>query len=117
MYGRAHDSLDYISADASQPGLSNLPVPVGMFMNMAHVPPRFYQQHQQAMAQARGGGRGYMNSRGRGRGRGGKGGQGGSGGLQLSQSFSQQDPTTQAYSQPGLTQGHLSQVIYIIFKG
>jgi hypothetical protein len=24
-------------------------VPVGMFMNMAHVPPRFYNQHQQAL--------------------------------------------------------------------
>ena len=24
--------------------LSNLPIPVGMFMNMAHVPPRFYNQ-------------------------------------------------------------------------
>lgn len=107
MYGRAHDSLDYISADHSQPGLSNLPVPVGMFMNMAHVPPRFYQQHQQAMA-ARGGGRGGI--------RGGRTGTrkmnkntGGSGAVQLSQPFSQ-DPNMQSYSQPGLTQGHLSQV-------
>lgn len=106
MYGRAHDAMDYISADHSQPGLSNLPVPVGMFMNMAHVPPRFYQQHQQALAQARGG---------RGGGRGGRMGNrkpnknaGGAGALQLSQPFSQ-DPTTQSYSQPGLTQGHLSQ--------
>lgn len=32
----------------AQAGL-NLPVPVGMFMNMAHIPPRFYNQHQQAM--------------------------------------------------------------------
>lgn len=32
----------------AQTGLS-LPVPLGMFMNMAHVPPRFYNQHQQAM--------------------------------------------------------------------
>ncbi|KAG7153385.1 Regulator of nonsense transcripts 1-like, partial [Homarus americanus] len=107
MYGRAHDSLDYISADHSQPGLNNLPVPVGMFMNMAHVPPRFYQQHQQALAQARGS---------RGGARGGRAGSrkvtknmgGAAGALQLSQPFSQ-DPSMQSYSQPGLTQGHLSQ--------
>ncbi|XP_076041581.1 upf1 RNA helicase isoform X2 [Oratosquilla oratoria] len=104
-YGRAHDSMEYISSEQSQPGLSNLPVPVGMFMNMAHVPPRFYQQA--ALSQARGGGRG--------------GNRGGRGGLskrygkntgamasQLSQPFSQ-DPTTQNYSQAGLTQSHLSQ--------
>ena len=30
---------------------ANLPIPVGIFMNMAHVPPRFYNQHQQLMAQ------------------------------------------------------------------
>lgn len=110
MYGRAHDNMDYISGDNSQHTLSNLPVPVGMFMNMAHVPPRFYQQHQQAMA-----------ARGRGRGRGGRGGQRGRGSMsgsvpvgnmQLSQPFSQQDPTTQSYSQQGLTQAHLSQVGY-----
>jgi hypothetical protein len=27
--------------------LASLPIPVGMFMNMAHIPPRFYQQQQQ----------------------------------------------------------------------
>ena len=112
MYGRAHDSLDYISADASQAGISNLPVPVGMFMNMAHVPPRFYQQ---AMAQ-RGGRGGYGNNRGRGGGRGGGRGKNNNqmSNMPLSQSFSQQDPNTQAYSQPGLTQGPLSQVNIIL---
>merc|ERR1719259_372602 len=30
---------------------TNLPIPVGIFMNMAHVPPRFYNQHQQLLAQ------------------------------------------------------------------
>lgn len=28
--------------------MNNMPVPVGMFMNMSNVPPRFYNQHQQA---------------------------------------------------------------------
>lgn len=109
MYGRAHDTLDYISTEHSQAGLSNLPVPVGMFMNMAHVPPRFYQQHQQALAArgGRGGGAGMRGNRGGSR----KLAKniGGAGGPQLSQPFSQ-DPSMQNYSQPGLTQGHLSQV-------
>lgn len=38
----------YVLFCRAQAGL-NLPVPVGMFMNMAHIPPRFYNQHQQAM--------------------------------------------------------------------
>ena len=32
--------------------LSNLPIPVGMFMNMTHIPPRFYNQQQKAAAAA-----------------------------------------------------------------
>jgi len=46
-----HDPLTYIPPDrqASLPP-SNLPIPVGIFMNMAHVPPRFYNQHQQILA-------------------------------------------------------------------
>merc|ERR1719354_688607 len=31
---------------------TNLPVPMNVFMNMAHVPPRFYNQHQQMLAAA-----------------------------------------------------------------
>lgn len=53
--GRSHDPLAYIGPPerATNPGL---PVPVGLFMNMAHVPPRFYNQHQQALqARQRGG--------------------------------------------------------------
>jgi len=48
-----HDPLTYIGPDrqGSAPP-ANLPIPVGIFMNMAHVPPRFYNQHQQLMAQA-----------------------------------------------------------------
>lgn len=114
MYGRAHDTLDYISTEHSQPGLSNLPVPVGMFMNMAHVPPCFYQQHQQALA-ARGGRVAGIGMRGN---RAGSRKQtkniGGASAPQLSQPFSQ-DPSMQNYSQPGLTQGHLSQVYTIRF--
>jgi regulator of nonsense transcripts 1 len=47
-----HDPLTYIGPDrqATLPP-SNLPIPVGIFMNMAHVPPRFYNQHQQQLAQ------------------------------------------------------------------
>ena len=45
----------------SQPHLSSfpstLPVPMGMFMNMSHVPPRFFNKQQQIMQQQnRGGG-------------------------------------------------------------
>lgn len=110
MFARAHDPIGYISPERAQAALSNMPVPVGMFMNMAHVPPRFYNQHQQAM-QAR------QNQRGRGplpngrappktKGRPGKAG--------LSQGAVSQD-NTQPYSQGiPLTQG-MSQVIKVCF--
>lgn len=49
MFSRTHDPISYISPDRAQTGTNNLPVPMGMFMNMAHIPPRFYNQHQQAM--------------------------------------------------------------------
>ncbi len=40
-----HDPMTAIAMDERhQASLSNLPIPVGMFMNMAHVPPRFYNQ-------------------------------------------------------------------------
>jgi regulator of nonsense transcripts 1 len=47
-YYRTHDQLSYISQDRAQTGaaLANLPVPLGMFMNMTHIPPRFYNQQQ-----------------------------------------------------------------------
>ena len=38
-------------------GLSNLPIPVGMFMNMSHVPPRFYNQQANSNGQEGQGGR------------------------------------------------------------
>ncbi|KAI1296879.1 Regulator of nonsense transcripts 1 [Halotydeus destructor] len=48
-YFRAHDQLSYISAQRAHASaaMSNLPVPIGMFMNMSQVPPRFYNQQQQ----------------------------------------------------------------------
>jgi regulator of nonsense transcripts 1 len=48
-YSRNHDSISYISPERAQAAMNNMPVPIGMFMNMTHVPPRFYQQHQQSM--------------------------------------------------------------------
>lgn len=55
--GRSHDALAYIGPP-DRTANSGLPVPVGLFMNMAHVPPRFYNQHQQALqARQRGGGK------------------------------------------------------------
>ena len=36
-----HDPLTYIGPDRQNQAPANLPIPVGIFMNMAHVPPRF----------------------------------------------------------------------------
>lgn len=52
MFAHAHDSISYISPDRAQAAMNNMPVPVGMFMNMSNVPPRFFNQHQQAAVQA-----------------------------------------------------------------
>lgn len=52
MYAR-HDPISYISSDRTQASMNNMPVPVGMFMNMSNVPPRFYNQHQQAIQAAK----------------------------------------------------------------
>merc|ERR1719320_1690214 len=50
---RPHDPLTYIGPDRHTAGPpTNLPVPMNVFMNMAHVPPRFYNQHQQMLAAA-----------------------------------------------------------------
>jgi regulator of nonsense transcripts 1 len=47
-----HDSLNVISYEdrSVAQSLSSLPIPVGMFMNMTHIPPRFYNQQQKAAA-------------------------------------------------------------------
>ncbi|KAL3278282.1 hypothetical protein HHI36_013616 [Cryptolaemus montrouzieri] len=97
MFSRTHDPISYISQDRSQANM-NLPVPVGMFMNMAHIPPRFYNQHQQAL-QARQ----QQNLRNR------KPPMRQKGGKALSQDqttqpFSQSLQLTQGMSQPGLSQ-------------
>merc|ERR1711953_1184694 len=45
-----HDPMTTINTfdqDRHQSSLSNLPIPVGMFLNMAQVPPRFYNQQMQ----------------------------------------------------------------------
>ncbi|KAG4065353.1 hypothetical protein HA402_012298 [Bradysia odoriphaga] len=49
MFARTHDSISYISPERAQATMNNMPVPVGMFMNMGNIPPRFYNQHQQAV--------------------------------------------------------------------
>lgn len=52
MYTR-HDPISgYISPERAQASL-NMPVPVGMFMNMSNIPPRFYNQQQQAIQAAK----------------------------------------------------------------
>ncbi|EDW00220.1 regulator of nonsense transcripts 1 homolog isoform X2 [Drosophila grimshawi] len=48
-----HDSIGFISNDHGAAALGNMPVPVGMFMNMSSLPPRFYNQHQQAIMAAK----------------------------------------------------------------
>ncbi|XP_002134102.2 regulator of nonsense transcripts 1 homolog [Drosophila pseudoobscura] len=48
-----HDSISYISNEHGAAALNNMPVPVGMFMNMSNLPPRFYNQHQQAISAAK----------------------------------------------------------------
>jgi len=49
-FGLNHDPMTAINNfdhDRHQSSLSNLPIPVGMFLNMAQVPPRFYNQQIQ----------------------------------------------------------------------
>lgn len=45
-YSRLHDPIGYIAPERAQAvaALPAMPVPVGVFMNMTHVPPRFGQQ-------------------------------------------------------------------------
>lgn len=100
--GFRHDPLTYIGPDRSTngQGYGNLPIPVGIFMNMAHVPPRFYNQHQQMIAQGEKGKKPPPTTTagrrvpGRGRVK---------GDSQLSQGGSQE--ASQGYSQGPLTQG------------
>lgn len=43
MFPRGHDPVSYISPERAQ-AMSNMPVPVGMIMNLNPIPPRFYNQ-------------------------------------------------------------------------
>ncbi|GLH13682.1 Regulator of nonsense transcripts 1 homolog, partial [Gryllus bimaculatus] len=127
LYSRTHDPASYISPERAQAALANMPVPVGMFMNMAHVPPRFYNQHQQAL-QAR------QNQRNRAATRSKvkntrntmkSGLSQGQSSQDATQPFSQAVPLTQgmsqsmsqpgfSLSQPGLSQAELSQDSYMV---
>lgn len=126
MFSRTHDPITYISPERAQAALNpNMPVPMGMFMNMAHVPPRFYNQHQQAL-QAR------QNQRTRGKSTTGtkvggrnKPGLSQTNSQEQTQPFSQSMQLTQAMSQtmsqpgfslsqPGLSQPELSQDPYMM---
>ena len=102
-----HDPLTYIGPDRQATATaSNLHIPVGIFMNMAHVPPRFYNQHQQMLVAAQGkagpappqASSAMASKR-----LGGKGGRGRAGESQLSQGGS--EDISQGYSQGPLTQG------------
>ena len=108
-----HDPLTYIGPDRQATATpSNLPIPVGIFMNMAHVPPRFYNQHQQMLVAAQGkSGSGPPQASSAGsskraaRGRRGVDSQLSQGASQdTSQGYSQ-GPLTQGLSQSGLSQG------------
>uniref|UniRef100_A0A646QDS3 DNA helicase n=1 Tax=Hemiscolopendra marginata TaxID=943146 RepID=A0A646QDS3_9MYRI len=108
-YSRTHDQISYISPERAHAAVTNLPVPVGMFMNMAHIPPRFYNQHQQALQAAR------QNQKGRNPRKGVKGQKNGKFSMNgpqmnLSQPYNSQasQDATQPYSQGPLTQGHLT---------
>lgn len=46
-----HDAISYISPERAQAAINNTPVPVGMFMNMNYMPPRFHNQQQQHQQQ------------------------------------------------------------------
>ena len=104
---RSHDPLTYIGPDRTSTGPpTNLPVPMNVFMNMAHVPPRFYNQHQQMLAAAASKTPApppAASSAGASRRLGSRGGRRPGGDSQLSQDVSQ------GYSQGPLTQGGMSQ--------
>jgi regulator of nonsense transcripts 1 len=112
-YSRLHDPIGYIAPERAQAALSAMPVPLGVFMNMTHVPPRFHGQQQQGMhGSSKSNQRPKDNARGSGP-RAGKTASKGSSSL-FTQSLSQntQDVSTQPFSQGGmaLTQG-MSQVL------
>lgn len=110
-YSRLHDPIGYIAPERAQAALSAMPVPLGVFMNMTHVPPRFHGQQQGLHSASKPNQRPKDAARGSGP-RAGKMANKGSSSL-FTQSLSQntQDVSTQPFSQGGmaLTQG-MSQV-------
>lgn len=113
-YSRLHDPIGYIAPERAQAALSAMPVPLGVFMNMTHVPPRFHgHQQQQGMHGSSKANQRAKENTNRGSGvRAGKMTGKGSSSL-FTQPLSQntQDASTQPFSQGGmaLTQG-MSQV-------
>lgn len=114
-----HDSISYISSDRAQ--AANTPVPVGMFMNMNYMPPRFNNQQQQQQHQAlqaiakQGRGKKPMEG-GRNYGGFGAGGSSGPGGMHSqvnnkSSRMTGSGPSQMALTQGGMSQGYLSQGI------
>jgi len=114
-YSRLHDPIGYIAPERAQAvaALPAMPVPVGVFMNMTHVPPRFHNQDRMqskpgSRAKSGGGGDGgYSRSAGMRS----KAKAGSSLFTQSPMSQNTQDLSTQPFSQGGiaLTQG-MSQV-------
>ena len=112
-----HDPLTYIGPDSHRVTAtpSNLHIPVGIFMNMAHVPPRFYNQHQQMLVAAQGKSTGALgppqasSAAATKKIQGGKTGrycsQGDRGSQDISQGYSQGPLTQGLHSQSGLSQG------------
>lgn len=118
-YSRLHDPIGYIAPERAQAALSAMPVPLGVFMNMTHVPPRFHGQQQQGMHGSSKSNPRTKENANRGSGaRVGKMANKGSSSL-FTQSLSQntQDVSTQPFSQGGmaLTQG-MSQVNHPLFS-
>ncbi len=116
-YGRLHDPIGYIAPESAQAvaAMPAMPVPVGVYMNMTHPPPRIhYGGHQSGMLQQGGlygkpsnnmrigGGQPPLY---------GQGNMGGSYLLSQSMSPNTQDMSSQSFSQSGMpfTQG-MSQV-------
>lgn len=111
-YSRLHDPIGYIAPERAQAvaALPAMPVPVGVFMNMTHVPPRFHNQDRMQSKpgnRAKSGGDGYSRSSGMRS----KAKAGSSLFTQSPMSQNTQDLSTQPFSQGGiaLTQG-MSQV-------
>jgi len=107
-YSRLHDPIGYIAPERAQAvaALPAMPVPVGVFMNMTHVPPRFHNQDRMQSkpgSRAKSGPDGYSRSAGMRS----KAKAGSSLFTQSPMSQNTQDISTQPFSQGGiaLTQG------------